>query len=75
MSSPPPKTPTILPNKLERPDGLACDWINKKLYWTDAGTHRIEISELDGSNQKIILWKDLGLPRAIVLDPHHKSIT
>jgi len=72
MSSPPPKTPTILPNKLERPDGLACDWINKKLYWTDAGTHRIEISELDGSNQKIILWKDLGLPRAIVLDPHHK---
>ena len=55
---------------LNKPDGLACDWIGKKLYWTDAETNRIEVSELDGSYRKVLLWKDLDQPRAIALDPH-----
>lgn len=59
---------------LINPEGLAVDWIGKKLYWTDcrdsdAEKSRIEVAHLDGSDRKIIFWRGLGLPRAIAVDP------
>ena len=60
---------------LKKPEGLAVDWIAGKLYWTDCRdakwdqTNRIEVANLDGSNRKVLFWKDLGLPRAIAVDP------
>ena len=59
---------------LKKPEGLAVDWIARKLYWTDCRdaeweTNRIEVANLDGSNRKVLFWKDLSLPRAIAVDP------
>lgn len=54
---------------LASPDGLACDWLGNKLYWTDSETNRIEVAELDGSFRKVLFWQDLDQPRAIALDP------
>ncbi|XP_041111230.1 low-density lipoprotein receptor-related protein 6 isoform X2 [Polyodon spathula] len=54
---------------LVSPDGLACDWLGKKLYWTDSETNRIEVSNLDGSLRKVLFWQDMDQPRAITLDP------
>ena len=59
---------------LKKPEGLAVDWIAGKLYWTDCGdgkwvTNRIEVANLDGSSRKVLFRKDLGLPRAIAVDP------
>ena len=59
---------------LKKPEGLAVDWIARKLYWTDCRdveleTNRIEVANLDGSNRKVLFWKDLGPPRAIAVDP------
>ena len=54
---------------LASPDGLACDWIGHKLYWTDSETNRIEVSNLDGTYRKVLFWRDLDQPRAIALDP------
>ena len=60
---------------LKKPEGLAVDWIAGKLYWTDCRDakwdqrNRIEVANLDGSNRKVLFWKDLGLPRAIAVDP------
>ena len=59
---------------LKKPEGLAVDWIARKLYWTDCRdaeleTNRIEVANLDGSNRKVLFWKDLDLPRAIAVDP------
>ena len=54
---------------LKKPEGLAVDWIAGKLYWTERETNRIEVANLDGSNRKVLFWKDLGLPKAIAVDP------
>ena len=59
---------------LKKPEGLAVDWIARKLYWIDCRdaeweTNRIEVANLDGSNRKVLFRKDLGLPRAIAVDP------
>ncbi|XP_069618965.1 low-density lipoprotein receptor-related protein 6 [Ranitomeya imitator] len=54
---------------LVSPDGLACDWLGEKLYWTDSETNRVEVSNLDGTLRKVIFWQELDQPRAIALDP------
>lgn len=48
-------------------DGLAVDAIGRKLYWTDTGTNRIEVGNLDGSMRKVLVWQNLDSPRAIAL--------
>ena len=59
----------IITTGIVSPDGLACDWITKKLYWADSETNRIEVSHYDGSHRTVLFWKDLDQPRAIVLVP------
>lgn len=51
------------------PDGLACDWITKKIYWADSDTNRIEVSHYNGSYRRVLFWENLDQPRAIVLVP------
>ena len=48
---------------------MAVDWVSRKLYWTDAGTNRIEVSNLDGSLRSLLIWSGLDRPRDIVVDP------
>lgn len=60
---------TIISTGLISPDGLAVDWIGKKLYWTDSETNRIEVSNLDGSYRKVLFWKDMDQPRSLALVP------
>ncbi|XP_077997838.1 low-density lipoprotein receptor-related protein 2-like [Glandiceps talaboti] len=59
-------------NDIIRPEGIAIDWVNRLLYWTDAGDEvvqpRIEVSQLDGRYRKTLLT-NLGKPEAIVLNP------
>ncbi|GCB65603.1 hypothetical protein scyTo_0011895 [Scyliorhinus torazame] len=62
-------TQNIVISGLVSPDGLACDWLGKKLYWADSETNRIEVANLDGSLRKVLFWQDLDQPRAIALDP------
>nr|AVT42511.1 Wnt co-receptor arrow [Lithobius atkinsoni] len=59
----------VVTTGLMSPDGLACDWLTKKLYWTDSETNRIEVANLDGSHRKVLFWEDLDQPRAIALVP------
>jgi len=61
----------VVSTGLISPDGLACDWIGRKLYWTDSGIKRIEVSDLDGRMRKVLFWDVLDQPRAMVLYPQH----
>ena len=54
---------------IDRPDGIAIDWIARNLYWTDTGTDRIEVSRLNGTSRKVLIAEGLHEPRAIILDP------
>ncbi|XP_019409279.1 PREDICTED: low-density lipoprotein receptor-related protein 2 [Crocodylus porosus] len=51
------------------PDGLAVDWVGRHLYWTDAGTNRIEVAKLDGRYRKWLIYSQLDQPAAIVVNP------
>ena len=59
----------IVQDDLDRPEGLAVDWINRKLYWVDSGTRKIEVSDLDGRNRLPLVTSGLDNPRAIVVHP------
>ena len=61
----------VISTGIVSPDGLACDWLGKKLYWTDSETNRIEVSNLDGTYRKVLFWQRLDQPRAIALDPQN----
>ncbi|XP_030743400.1 low-density lipoprotein receptor-related protein 5 [Echinops telfairi] len=62
---------TVVISGLVSPDGLACDWVGKKLYWTDSEANRVEVADLNGTSRKVLFWQDLDQPRAIALDPAH----
>lgn len=54
---------------LVSPAGLAYDWITDKLYWTDAGTNRIEVANANGTMRTLLAWDNIDKPRDIVVDP------
>lgn len=56
------------------PDGLACDWLSHKLYWTDSETNRIEVATMEGHHRKVLFWSEVDQPRAIALVPMKGSV-
>lgn len=57
---------------LQAPEGIAVDWVARKLYWTDyigEGKSKIEVANFDGSHRKVLVWTDVDKPRAIAVDP------
>ncbi|XP_032221271.1 low-density lipoprotein receptor-related protein 8 isoform X1 [Nematostella vectensis] len=60
---------TIVNMSLLTPDGIAVDWVNRKLYWTDTGTDVIEVANLDGRERMRLITTGLQEPRAIVVYP------
>ena len=59
----------IIDARTGRPSVIAVDWVTKKLYWTDDARTRIELSNYDGSQRKLIISKNLDQPRALALLP------
>ena len=56
-------------------DGLAWDWVNYKLYWTDAQDQDIEVLDPrvgHGHRKVLISTGSASQPRAIVVDPANR---
>ena len=60
---------TLFHCNVQTPDGLAIDhaYEGRNIYWTDAGTKRIEVGRLDGTRRKALIKDGLDQPRAIAL--------
>ena len=54
---------------IELLDGLAVDWIGRNVYWSDAGSNRIEVSRMDSMSRRSIVWENIESPRSLALDP------
>ena len=52
-------------------EGLAVDWLNDNLYWTDYTHDQVWMSRVDGRYQKI-LASNLSGPSGIVIDQTKK---
>ncbi len=52
---------------LDDPEGLAYDWVNKRLYFTDFYAQNVQSVGVDGENRTIIAHA--SSPRGIVVDP------
>jgi len=44
----------VISEGLVWPNSLAVDSEHRRLYWTDAGLRRIETSQLDGTDRKVL---------------------
>lgn len=55
------------------PEGVAVDWISRRLYWTDSTKDTIEVANLDDPKQRsVIVREHLVNPRGIAVDPHQR---
>ncbi|VDO82840.1 unnamed protein product [Soboliphyme baturini] len=59
----------VVISEFDESDGIALDWVARNIYWTDAGTRRIEVASLDGHARRILVSTGLTHPRAIAVDP------
>lgn len=64
-----PQVEVLVKINLNTPDGIAVDWINRKLYWTDTGIDMIEAADFNGTNRLVLVKTGLEEPRAIVVHP------
>lgn len=48
--------------------GTSIDFVNNKIYWSDAGSGRILRANLDGSDVEEVITEGLREPLVIVLD-------
>lgn len=65
------KVETVVSANANRSEGIAIDWVTKKIYWTDAHLKLIGIINFDGTHGSVLISENLDQPRAIVLDPSH----
>jgi low density lipoprotein-related protein 2 len=54
-------------SKSVNPEGIAYDWVHKKIYWTDSANSSIYAMNFDGSG--IVNIAQVDRPRAIVVHP------
>lgn len=61
----------LVDSRLHTPVGLALDWLQHNLYWTDSGDKSISVASVDATKRRVLISTDLSEPRGIALDPHH----
>ena len=63
----------IVSEGINSPEGLALDWVTKRLYWVDDTRNTVEVVNTDGSDRRV-LRDGLDRPRDIVVDPFQKCV-
>ncbi|ELU16597.1 hypothetical protein CAPTEDRAFT_170076 [Capitella teleta] len=63
------KASAIPASYVENTEGIAVDWVGKKLYWTNNKQNGIFVSETNGTSIHVLLRDGSPRPRAIALYP------
>ena len=63
----------FISENIKSPEGVAIDWVSRRIYWTDSGKDTIEVASLDNATLRAVLVnKNLVNPRGIAVDPYQK---
>lgn len=63
------KEENVIKHEAHGLEGIAVDWVGRKLYWLDRTSKHLDVSELDGRHRKTIIGKGMTDPRAVVVHP------
>jgi hypothetical protein len=58
-----------LMDHVETADGVAMDWIYRKVYWTDTGNNTVGVTCFNTGASRTLFNSGIDEPRAIVVDP------
>ncbi|TWW55336.1 Pro-epidermal growth factor [Takifugu flavidus] len=64
----------LVSDVLDSPEGLAIDWVHRKMYWTDKSRATVACSTLVGLNRQTIVSERLEKPRGIAVHPSEKKL-
>ena len=66
-----PGSEVVVSVDLSSVEGLALDWVNKHLYYTDGSRGRITVTRLRSQvyQERRVILTGLGNPRDVVVDP------
>ncbi|KAK7113108.1 hypothetical protein V1264_012457 [Littorina saxatilis] len=62
---------TVIQHDVPSAEGIAVDWIGRKLYWVDGKKGAIYVAEMNGTNRRTLLRRGVNRPRSIITDPAH----
>lgn len=66
---------TFIDTDIMSPEGVAVDWVSRRIYWTDSGKDTIEVASLDNSTlRSVLVNRGLVNPRGIAVDPVQKWV-
>lgn len=69
------RTPLLFVIDIISPEGIAIDWVSRRIYWTDSQKHTIEVADLeDAKIRATIASTGLQNPRGIAVDPFQKWV-
>lgn len=64
---------TFIDTDIISPEGVAVDWVSRRIYWTDSGKDTVEVASLENSTiRSVLVNRGLVNPRGIAVDPHQK---
>ena len=52
---------TVHFNELSRPNGITIDYLSQRIYWSDSDLDKLEFSDFDGSNRRVLENVGTGL--------------
>lgn len=64
-----PKAETVLKHSVHGIEGMAVDWIGRKLYFLNKNEQRLYVCELNGTHCTVLLEGRFTQPRALTVYP------
>ncbi|XP_036069941.1 pro-epidermal growth factor [Oryzias melastigma] len=64
----------LVADGLHSPEGLAVDWVHRRMYWTDSSKSTVDGSTLDGLDRETVVREKLERPKGITVHPLEKKL-